>query len=265
MHAGCSSLDRRAGRARDVREVLALDDTLLTLKLTPNRADCLSIARHRARRRRDHRRAADAAATSPRRRSRSTTRAPCASRTPRRVPALRGRVIDGIDAERADAGVDGAAPRAQRAPLDLARRRHHQLRDARARPAAARVRRRAARRRDRRALRARRREADAAERPDARRSSPTCCWSATRRSRSASPASWAASTRASATTRRDVFLEGAFWNPAVIQGKMRAPRLHERRRLPLRARRRFRAAARARVERATAADRSRSAAARAGP
>jgi phenylalanyl-tRNA synthetase beta chain len=28
---------------RDLREVLALDDTVFTLKLTPNRADCLSL------------------------------------------------------------------------------------------------------------------------------------------------------------------------------------------------------------------------------
>ena len=48
-----------------------------------------------------------------------------------------------------------AAPRAQRHPLDLGRRRHHQLRDARARAAAARLRRCVARRRRRRALRAR--------------------------------------------------------------------------------------------------------------
>ena len=39
---------RRAGR-RDVREVLDLDDQLLTLKPTPNRGDCLSITRHGAR------------------------------------------------------------------------------------------------------------------------------------------------------------------------------------------------------------------------
>ena len=32
---------RRSGA--DVREVLGLDDHILTLKLTPNRADCLSV------------------------------------------------------------------------------------------------------------------------------------------------------------------------------------------------------------------------------
>ncbi len=50
---------------------------------------------------------------------------------------------------------------------------------------------------------------------------------------------------------RHVFLEGAFWNPAVIQGKVATAGLRQRRRLPLRARRRFRRHARRAVERAT--------------
>ena len=41
---------RRSGA--DVREVLKLDDTLFTLKLTPNLAHCLTRLRHRARSRR---------------------------------------------------------------------------------------------------------------------------------------------------------------------------------------------------------------------
>ena len=67
----------------------------------------------------------------------------------------------------------------------------------------------------------RRRGADAAQRPGAEARTATCCWSATRRSRWASPASWAASTRASTTRRRRSSSKRAFWNPAVIQGKSR--------------------------------------------
>ncbi len=42
-HAGLLVLDAKAVVGRDVRELLALDDTYLTLKLTPNRGDCLSM------------------------------------------------------------------------------------------------------------------------------------------------------------------------------------------------------------------------------
>jgi phenylalanyl-tRNA synthetase beta chain len=42
-HSGLLPLAADAPIGRDVREVLALDDVLFTLKLTPNRADCLSL------------------------------------------------------------------------------------------------------------------------------------------------------------------------------------------------------------------------------
>ena len=42
-HSGLLPLAADAPIGRDVREVLTLDDTLFTLKLTPNRADCLSL------------------------------------------------------------------------------------------------------------------------------------------------------------------------------------------------------------------------------
>ncbi|MGE4370139.1 MAG: phenylalanine--tRNA ligase subunit beta [Burkholderiaceae bacterium] len=42
-HAGLLILDDRAPVGASLRDVLNLDDTLFTLKLTPNRADCLSI------------------------------------------------------------------------------------------------------------------------------------------------------------------------------------------------------------------------------
>ncbi len=42
-HAGLLELDAGAATGADIRAVLALDDHVLTLKLTPNRADCLSV------------------------------------------------------------------------------------------------------------------------------------------------------------------------------------------------------------------------------
>jgi phenylalanyl-tRNA synthetase beta chain len=42
-HSGLLELSREAKPGSDVRSVLGLDDRIMTLKLTPNRADCLSI------------------------------------------------------------------------------------------------------------------------------------------------------------------------------------------------------------------------------
>jgi phenylalanyl-tRNA synthetase beta chain len=42
-HSGLLALPGDASLGRDVRELLALDDRIFTLKLTPNRADCLSV------------------------------------------------------------------------------------------------------------------------------------------------------------------------------------------------------------------------------
>ena len=42
-HAGLLALDESALVGQDIRQHLLLDDTLFTLKLTPNRADCLSL------------------------------------------------------------------------------------------------------------------------------------------------------------------------------------------------------------------------------
>ena len=42
-HAGLLELPTDAPVGADVREVLELDDHVFTLKLTPNRADCLSV------------------------------------------------------------------------------------------------------------------------------------------------------------------------------------------------------------------------------
>ena len=42
-HGGLLALPADAPIGQDVRAYLNLDDTLITLKLTPNRADCLSL------------------------------------------------------------------------------------------------------------------------------------------------------------------------------------------------------------------------------
>ena len=42
-HSGLLALPADAEPGRDVRQVLALDDRIFTLKLTPNRADCMSV------------------------------------------------------------------------------------------------------------------------------------------------------------------------------------------------------------------------------
>ena len=41
--SGCSRCPTTLRVGADVRDALQLDDTLITLKITPNRADCLSV------------------------------------------------------------------------------------------------------------------------------------------------------------------------------------------------------------------------------
>ncbi len=43
-HAGILELPQDAPLGTDIREYLGLDDTIFTIKLTPNKADCLSVA-----------------------------------------------------------------------------------------------------------------------------------------------------------------------------------------------------------------------------
>jgi phenylalanyl-tRNA synthetase beta chain len=217
--SGLLALDTAAPNGTDLRAALALDDAVLTLKLTPNRADCLSlsgIAREVA------------AATGAR------LSLPVVAPVPVTIDAVRAvriedaaacprfvaRSIDGIDRTPHRPGVDEGAPRAERPPLDLGRSGHHQLRDAGDGPAAARLRRPAARRRV--VVRFAREgetltllngqvltlDADLLMVCDEKK-----------------PLGLAGimggehSGIADDTTR--VYLEGAFWNPAVIQGKMK--------------------------------------------
>ena len=241
----CAASNRRACCARRASSALS-DDASGLLALAGRCACRAGRARGaRARRRADHDQAhaesrrlpvacSASRAKSPRSPARRSTlppivAAPVTSAATRGVriedaeacPRFAARIIEGIDARAPTPAWMKRAHRALRHPLDLRDRRHHQLRDARARPAAARVRQPAARRRHRRALRAARRNADAAERRRCSRSSATCCSSAT----AAKPLGLAGimggehSGIADDTTT--VFLEGAFWNPAVIQGKMR--------------------------------------------
>ncbi len=151
--SGLLALPADAEVGADVRVVLALDDTLITLKLTPNRADCLSLVGI----------AREVAAI-----TRAPLRIPAFGATPvasvgetsrsgrgsGRLSALCLAHDRGDRSARANPAMDEGTAGTQRHPIDLGRRRRHQLRDARAWSAAARVRRSAARRRHRGPLRA---------------------------------------------------------------------------------------------------------------
>ena len=138
-HSGILGLDPAAELGADVREVLGLDDVIFDLAITPNRPDAMCIvgvarelAAHfsldfdRAR-----------AGRARRRVGRATT-SPSWSRTPARCPRYLGRVARVTMG--AVARVDGAAPGEGGHAADQQRGRRHQLRAARAQPAAARVR-----------------------------------------------------------------------------------------------------------------------------
>ena len=125
-HAGLLVLPEDAPVGKDIREYLDLDDTILTLKLTPNRGDCLSmfgIARDIA--------ALTGKATAlpeagaGRRDDRGCARDPhFRSRGLR--PLLRAR-DSRHRRRREDAGVDAAAPGARGPAAAQPARGHHQL------------------------------------------------------------------------------------------------------------------------------------------
>ena len=136
--SGLLQLPDDAPTGRNLREALGLDDTLITLKLTPNRADCLSllgVAREVA--------AVTGATLAPP--VVGPTPVASAMQRPVRVdeaeacPRFVSRTIEGIDPRAPTPAWMIGAPRAQRNPLDLGRRRRHELRDARARSAVARL------------------------------------------------------------------------------------------------------------------------------
>ena len=139
-HSGLLELPADAKPGADVRKLLGLDDHVMTLKLTPNRADCLSVLGV----------AREVAALTGARLIVPEIKPVAARRTARSIPVRisRARRLRPLrrarDPQRqrggADAGLDEAAPGARRAALDLGAGRRHQLRDARARPAAARLR-----------------------------------------------------------------------------------------------------------------------------
>ncbi len=165
----CSNCRPMRRSASPLADYLGLPDASIELKITPNRPDCLGLVRAGARCRR--------AVRQPRPGWRAVIEASIASAARRGVrleagadaPRYLGRIIEGIDAKARHAAVDGRASAPRRPASDQRRRRHHQLRDARTRPAAARVRQRHASGRRRRA-------------PCARTAKRSSCSTATRRS-----------------------------------------------------------------------------------
>ena len=116
--SGLLLLDPGLTIGTDLRQALDLDDSLLTLKLTPNRADCLSRRWHCARSRRNHRVAGGAAVTRADNQHHDDD-----ARCPRRGTAGLSTLLCPRHRRhrrsRADAGVDEAASRAQRHPPNL--------------------------------------------------------------------------------------------------------------------------------------------------
>ena len=128
-HSGLLLLPSQAPIGTDVRAALALDDHILTIKLTPNRADCLSVVGV----------AREVAAVTGRSAAGAAVRA--GSRHDRRSPAgdrRSGRSVRTLlraghpQRRRAggNAGVDAAAAVAQRAATDIRSGRYLELRDA---------------------------------------------------------------------------------------------------------------------------------------
>ena len=151
----------------DFRSWLNLDDTLITLKLTPNRADCLSMQGLA----REVGAITGAEVRLPQIGEVADTHpghAAGAGVGERGLPALSG--ARGARHQRAGhhAALDGGAAGAQRHPSAAGAGRHHQLRAARTRPADACLRPVAPQRRHRGAAGPRGRKTRTAERPDRR-------------------------------------------------------------------------------------------------
>ena len=96
-HGGLLELAADAPLGEDVRQVLALDDTLFTLKLTPNLGHCLWVYRRRARSVGADRRAAEDADDSPPCRRRHADTLPVRVEAPDLCGRFSGRIVRGVD------------------------------------------------------------------------------------------------------------------------------------------------------------------------
>ena len=219
-HSGLLILPADTPIGQDIRETLNLDDTVFEIKLTPNKADCLSVfgvARETA-----------AITGAPLQGARHAAGCRCARRKAagedpgaRPVRTFLGSRDPRRERAREDAAMDGRAARAFGPAQHLRARRHLELRDARTRPSDARVRSGQDPRRYRSALGPQGRDAQAAERQYRRtrrnrrrdRRRP-----ARRKSRRAS---WAATARPSSLDTTNIYLEAAFWWPDSIRGRAR--------------------------------------------
>ncbi len=219
-HEGLLVLDDRAVIGRDLRAELALDDTIFTLKLTPNLGHALSVfgvARELAAITGAPLQVAGIPAGAGRRRPRFAGH----GRVARSVRALfRPRRPERRSA-RDDAALDGRAPRPLRPAHGLAAGRHLELRDVRARPAIAHL-----------------RSGQDRGRPDGalgrRKASRSSCSTAARSSSTRPSASspievrveslagimGGAATAVSDATR-NVYVEAAFWWPEAVAGRSR--------------------------------------------
>jgi phenylalanyl-tRNA synthetase beta chain len=220
--SGCSHCPNRCNRVPTVREALALDDALVTLKILPNRPRLPLGSRHRPGSLRDHRRATAAAA---------------AARASRKVHARAPRIrIEDLDAcprfaARLIEGIDPKAPtpdwmmeRIERSgiPVPLRGRRHHQLRDAGAGPAAPRVRPASSRGQHRRALRARGWRDLVLLNGETLELQPDLLLVADEKKPLGLAGIMGGEHSGIANDTTTVLLwRGAFWNPTVIQGRMR--------------------------------------------
>jgi phenylalanyl-tRNA synthetase beta chain len=138
-HAGLLELPADAPLGTDVREQLSLDDTVFTLKLTPNLAHALSVY--------GVAREVSALTGAP---LRTPTIEPVPPRHDQKLPVrvlapdlcgrFSGRVIRNVNTRAKTPGLDGRTPGALRPALGHGAGRHLELRDVRVRPADAHLR-----------------------------------------------------------------------------------------------------------------------------
>ena len=141
--SGLLELPADAPVGAPLAEYLGLPDASFELKLTPNRADCFGVRGVAFDVAAALRRAVDALRDSRSRPSPATRALDVRAAMPAPIArATVGRVIEGVDASAQYAAVDDRAPAPRRPAPDQPAGRRHQLRDARTRPADARLRRR---------------------------------------------------------------------------------------------------------------------------